>query len=110
MVRFVDTPYVCEAVKPKMSAIKWKMLCGIGMTRLCFITLADNKNDLFDIYPAPVFKQKAMRRGDRVIIGVASNTDSAQELIMRMINDCLEAKGNLSDVRGYYEEYIREHL
>ena len=110
MVRFVKEPYLSEAVKPKISSIKWKMACGIGMTRVHFITLSDNKNDLFDIYPAAVFKQKSLRRSDRVIIGVADSGDSAKELICSMVKDCLDARGGLNDIRGYFEGYIKEHM
>ncbi|MCR5686763.1 MAG: hypothetical protein K6G58_01855 [Lachnospiraceae bacterium] len=110
MVRFVDEPYVTGAVKPKMSSVRWKMACGIGMTRLHFITLAENGTDLFDIYPATVFKQKRIRREDRVIIGVAESSKSARELIEKMIRDCLENCGDLSDVRGYFEKYIKDHI
>ena len=110
MVRFVKEPYLSEAVKPKISSIKWKMACGIGMMRVHFITLSDNKNDLFDIYPAATFKQKSLRRSDRVIIGVADSGDSAKELICSMIQDCLDARGALNDIRGYFEGYIKEHM
>lgn len=110
MVRFIDDPITSEAVKPKISAVKWKMMCGIGMTRLHFITIADNKNDLFDIYPAAVFKQRTMRKSDRVIIGIAESYDAAGELIASMIRKCLDECGDLSDIRGYYEEFVREHI
>ena len=110
VVRFVDEPYLSDKVKPKLSSVKWKLICGIGMTNVHFIMLADNKNDLFDIYPAYVFKQKSMRRSDRVIIGVADDRKSATALIERMIKECLENGGDLSDIRGYYERYIKDHL
>ena len=86
------------------------MACGIGMTRLHFITVADNGRDLFDIYPAAVFKQKYFRKSDRVIIGVAGSYNSATELVERMINDCLQDRGNIFDVRTYYEDYVKEHI
>ena len=110
MVRFVDELYVSDTVRPKVSAIKWKMMCGIGMTYLFFITLADNSRDLFDIYPAARFKQKHMRKSDRVIIGIADSYKAAGDLISRMVTDCMERAGDLSDVRGYYESYIKDHL
>lgn len=109
MVRFVDTPYLSKKVEPKISSIKWKLLCGIGMTGLHFITLADNKKDLFDIYPAVMLKQKRIRKSDRVIIGVADSYRSATQLIGTMVEECLEARGDLSDIRGYYENYVKDH-
>ena len=110
MVRFVDRPYASEAVRSKISSIKWKMACGIGMTNVHFITLSDNKSDLFDIYPAPVFKQKKLRKIDLVILGIADNHNSAVGLIEQMIRECLKEDSDLSDVRGYFERYIKDHL
>ncbi len=107
MIRFAKTPYVSDKVSPKLSSVKWKMACGIGMTGLHFITLADNRNDLFDIYPAYVFKQKSIRKSDRVIIGIADSRSSATELIEQMINECMQNTGGLSDVRGYFEQLVR---
>ena len=110
MVRFVDRPYLTEKVTGKISSIKWKMACGIGMVGYHFITLSDNDKDIFDIYPAAVFKQKHFRKSDRIIIGVADSIDSARELTGNMIKECLDKGGNLDDVRGFYERFIREHL
>ncbi len=110
MVRFVDKPYVSGSVSSRLSTIKWRMACGIGMTRLHFITLADNKKDLFDIYPAAVFKQKSMRRSNRVIIGIAGSYKSATELIETMILECLQSRGDLLDIRAYYEDFVKEHI
>ncbi len=110
MIRFVDKPYITKAVGPKLSSIKWKMTCGIGMVGTFFITLSDNGNDLFDIYPAKVFKQKSIRRSNKVIIGIAHSRDSAKELVCDMINDCLGDRGDLTDIRGYFEDYIKDHL
>ena len=110
MVRFVDEPYVSDGVRAKLSTIKWKMACGIGMAHLNFITLSDNGKDLFDIYPAAVFKQKSMRRSDRVIIGIADGAGAASKLIEMMIKECLGNCGDLSDVRGYFEKFVKEHI
>ncbi|MBR5357055.1 MAG: hypothetical protein IK121_09075 [Lachnospiraceae bacterium] len=110
MVRFVDEPYVTKKVRPKLSSVKWKMACGMGMTGLYFITLADSEKELFDIYPAPVFKQKRFRKSDRVIIGIAESTDSARGLIETMVNECLVSCGDPYGIRKYYENFIRDHL
>ena len=109
VVSFVKDPYVTDRIRPKMSSIRWKMACGIGMTNIHFITLADNKNDLFDIYPAAVFKHKSIRKSDRVILGVAHSYNSATSLIETMIQDFLKEHDDTSDLRAYYEDYVRDH-
>ena len=98
-----------DEVRPKISSVKWKMTCGIGMTGISFITLSDNKNDLFDIYPAAVFKQKSMRKSDRIIIGVAAS-NSANALIEQMVRECIDNGVGITDIRGYFEQYIKDHL
>ena len=110
MVRFVDRPYMTDKVTSKISAIKWKMACGIGMAGYHFITLSDNEKDIFDIYPAAVFKQKTFRRSDRIIIGVADSIDSARNLTGIMIRECLDASTDPGDIRGYFEKYVKDHL
>ncbi len=110
MVRFVDRPYMTERVRPKISSIKWKMACGIGMTGYHFITLSDNDKDIFDIYPAAVFKQKVFRKSDRIIIGVADNMESARTLTGSMIQECLDDCCDPGNIRGYFEKFIKEHL
>ena len=95
---------------PGLSVIKWKMACGIGMSGYHFITISDNSNDIFDIYPAAVFKQRHFRKSNRVILGIADSMKSARELVAGMIEECLISCGNLNNVRAYYEEYVKEHL
>ena len=109
MVRFVDKPYTSKGVAGKISSIKWKMSVGIGMVKVHLITLSDNANDLFDIYPAAVFKKKHMRKSDRVVIGVADSYKQATGLVEAMINDCIK-NGSVSDIRGYFEQFVKDHL
>ena len=109
MVRFVDKPYITEKVRPKLSSIKWKTACGIGMTGIHFITLADNGSDLFDIYPAIEIKKRRYRKSSRVVIGIAHSRDAATELIELMIRDCMSAS-RLSDARGYFEQFVKDHV
>ncbi|MBR4574664.1 MAG: hypothetical protein IKO16_07120 [Lachnospiraceae bacterium] len=110
MVRFVDEPFVTDAAARDLSVIKWKLLCGIGMTNVHFITLAENKNDIFDIYPAAVFKQKRFRKRDLLILGVAAGGHDAQDLTREMVQNCLDNCGDLTDIRGYFEKYVKDHL
>ncbi len=110
VVRFVDKPYTTDGVSHKLSSIKWKLACGIGMVKVYFITLADNRSDLFDIYPASVFKQKRFRKSGRVVIGVADSYKGACGLIENMVTDCMNDRPDLSDIRGYFELFIKDHL
>ena len=80
------------------------------MIGLYFVTLSDNACDLFDIYPAAVFKQKSIRKSDRVILGVAESYDAATALIEKMVRDSLVKTNSPGAIRSYYEEYVRDHV
>ena len=108
LVRFAARPFVSDKVNPKLGSVKWKLACGIGMTGLYFITRADNPNDLFDIYPAAVFKQKIIRRSDRVIIGVAESMSGATDLIVKMVDEWRKKDDSLSDIGTFIDEYFKD--
>lgn len=110
MVRFVDDVFVSDNIAPKVSKIKWKTACGIGMTGIYFIALSETASDLFDIYSASMFKQRGLRRSNIVIIGIADSYSGAIELTSNMIQKCMDEAGELVNVRKYYEDYIDKHL
>lgn len=108
MVSFVDKPYVSDKVANKVSQIKWKTICGIGMVNIHFITLAENKNDLFDIYSATVFKQRNLRKSNIKILGIAADYADATLLVEKMIAECID-NDNVDGIRIYYEQYINRN-
>ena len=105
MIRFADSLYYTEDVYSKISQIKWKTVCGIGMLSVYFITLTDNKKDLFDIYSSSVFKQRQLRKSNLVIIGIAGSYNEAIELTGRMINECLASGCKATELRTRFENY-----
>lgn len=110
MVKFINDLYLSDDVKSKVSNIKWKTICGIGMTGVHFITLAVTGEDIFDIYPAANFKQKFFRKGNYVVLGIAGSYSSASKLIGEMVSSALNATGDINKVKEYYQDYIKEHL
>lgn len=110
VVRFVDKLYVSDNIAPKVSSIKLKTISGIGMVGVYFITLAQSRNDIFDIYSASVFKQRGIRKSDAVIIGIADSYSGAIELTGKMISECIEGDINPLGIRQYFEQYVSEHI
>lgn len=106
MVRFIDNIFCSDSIKAKADSIKWRAVCGVGLLNVSFITLSENGTDIFDIYPGLLFKQKAIRKSDMIIIGIASGREAATELVEQMINRALADTGDISEVRKYYEKYI----
>lgn len=107
MVRFAEDLYTSDSVMSRLSTIKWKMACGIGMINTFFITMSLSSEDLFDIYSASMFKQRSFRKSDLIIIGIASDMDEAKNLIVQMIDECIDATGSALNARKYFEnKYI----
>lgn len=103
MVRFADELYVSEHLTSKVSSIKWKMACGIGMVNTYFITMSLSSKDLFDIYSATMFKQRAFRKSDLYIIGIASDMEEARDIVKNMIDDCIRDTGSVNNIRQYFK-------
>jgi len=110
MIRFVDNIILADTLNKKLGQIKWKTVCGIGMTGVYFITLSLSDRDLFDIYSSAVFKQRGMRKSNLVILGIASSEENARELVAHMIEDYLSKGLDIAGLREYYENYIRDNL
>lgn len=104
MVCICDNPYVTDKIKPDLNRIKFRLISGIGMRGVTFISLASNEKDVFDIIPASYFKQKRLRRRSFYIIGIAESAGAAYNLISEMINDCYENTGSYLNLRHYFEK------
>lgn len=110
MVKFIKDMYLSDNVKSRVSNIKWKTISGIGMVGVHFITLSSKEDDIFDIYPAANFKQKFFRRGEYIVLGIAGDYNSATKLIGEMVTGALKETGDIHKVKGYYRDYIKEHM
>lgn len=65
------------------------------MVSIYFITLASNRENLFDIFHAAHLKQPAFYKQDLYVVGIASGYEEALELIQRMIDDIYRKTGRL---------------
>lgn len=60
-----------------------------------------------DIFHAGLLKQSVFRRRLPMIVGVASSYENAQDLVLQMIQDVLDATGS-ANVRQYFETTYAE--
>lgn len=104
MVNICDNPYMTDKIKPDLNRIKFKLISGIGMVGVTFITLADNGKDVFDIYPASYFKQKNLRKRNFYVIGIAENQGAAYSLTAKMVEECFLNTGSYNNLRTYFEK------
>ena len=110
MIRFAENLYTTDSVSSKVSQIKWKTVCGIGMIGVYFITLSLSENDLFDIYSATVFKQRGLRKSNLVILGITASHDEAVLLVSDIINDYISKGYEIALMRQYFEEFINNNI
>ena len=101
MIYYIDNLFLDEEVKRKIKTIKWKLKHGCGMVNIHVLLLAENGQDVIDIVPAPIFKQRAYRKENHTVIGIAGNYDSAISLVSDIYNYHYEEFGNYSGMREY---------
>lgn len=66
------------------------------------ITLAVGKNDMLDIYPAYVLLQKVYKELNMTVVGVASDRESANTLLLKITDDCLKETGDVN-LKQFFE-------
>ncbi len=102
MITYHPRLYLTEKTEKKIDTIKWKLATGAGMVQVYLITLSENETDLFDIYPAALFKQYYFRKREHIVIGVAESKEAAMQLVRQMIEECLEQSGGSGQLRAYF--------
>ena len=72
------------------------------MVSIYFISLASNKQDLFDIFHAAHLKQPAFYSQNPFVVGIASGYEEALELTQQMVEDIYQETGGFR-VREYFQ-------
>ena len=98
MVNYYKKLYLTKKTEKKIEKIKWKLAAGAGMVNVHLIALSENENDVFDIYPAYLFKQRYFRKRNYTIVGVAENKRAAMQLVQRMIEECCTRSGSYEHI------------
>ena len=67
----------------------------------CLISPAPQAGENLEVLPLIMLNEKHFNRSDRVILGIAAGMKEADELLLRMTQDCLDAGGGVK-VKEYF--------
>ena len=104
MITWDDDLRCSEELRPKIRQIRRRLRWRRATSAATFcITLASNKNDLFDIFNMGELLFRYYRDSDEDvhIVGLAESREEACELAAKMIEEIYNSTGAL-DVRGYF--------
>lgn len=101
-MQWAENLYLSDKTAKKKDKIIKKANRGVGMVSIYFITLASNRENLFDIFHAAHLKQPAFYKQDLYVVGIASGYEEALELVQRMIDDIYRKTGGFA-VREYFD-------
>lgn len=104
MIVYREPLYLTSKTANRLRRIKVRLKLGAGMTGVSLITLSENKDDLFDIIPAALFKQRYLRKRDHeyVVIGIAENKRAAYKLVKLIINDVYNKTGSYKNIKSSF--------
>ena len=106
MIKYSDRLYLTENTRKNLATIKLKLFTGAGMVGIHFILLSANKEEVFDIVPAVMFKQRSFRKLPHIVIGIAESRRAAYKLVQEIIEEHLAATGSYFELRKDMEERI----
>lgn len=105
-MKWYNRLYIGESVSNKVDRLKWKIDHNVPSLRTIevhLITFASNPKNLLDIVPARELLQKAYPKKNMHVIGIAGNYDEAIDLVQEIIQETVQATGNV-DVWNYLKE------
>lgn len=101
-VEFNSNLYIGESIdRRKLDKIKKKLVSKPLLSNIYLITLAQNPNDQLDIFSARLLAQSYYQTITTKVIGIADGYDDAVKLLERIVNECLDARGDC---------FLREYL
>lgn len=100
MIRYLDPLYTTDKTAGKIDTVKRSFRLGSGAFGLYIITIASNTQDVFDIIPIPLFKQRALRHRDYDVIGVAESKEAAFLLVQRIYEEYYRVYNTYSGIRS----------
>lgn len=87
--------YVDEKLSKTKSKVIKKLKQGNLQLGVQVITLASNDSDMLEIYPACVLLQRIYKESDMMVVGVASDREAAEQLLLKMTDDCMKSTGDV---------------
>ena len=81
MIRYLKPLFTTEKTADKTDVLKRSFREGAGAFGYFLITIASNEQDVFDIIPIPLLKQRSFRHRDYDVIGLAESKEAAYTLV-----------------------------
>lgn len=104
-MKFYSQLYIGESVR-NYRRIMRRLKRGSLFTNAYVLTFAA-ENDLLEIYDAKIFAQKYYRNFPRMIVGLAADYEEAVELVIKIVEECLSARGDC-DVKTYLRDTMQK--
>ena len=108
MIRYLKPLYVTDKTTDKVKKLKNGIRTGTGMVGMYLITIAANENDVFDILPVMLFKQRSFRHRDIDVIGLAEDELAAYMLVKRIHEDYFAVYGTYTGIRAELTKRLSE--
>ena len=102
MIRYLDSLYLTEAASAKVDKFKRNVRLGIGMVGLYVITVSSGEQDVFDIYPVTLFKQRSFRKRNYDVVGFAESEEAAFKLVQNIYEEYVLKNHTYSGMRAYF--------
>ncbi|MCR4741094.1 MAG: hypothetical protein K5886_12655 [Lachnospiraceae bacterium] len=80
---------------------------GLILTGTYVLELAANEKDVFDLIPIQMFKFRAFRKRDHLIIGFAESKRACYSLVEEIISEHYKVTGRYDSLRSDLERIIR---
>ncbi|MCR5420961.1 MAG: hypothetical protein K6E98_08145 [Lachnospiraceae bacterium] len=104
MIRYINDLFLTENTQKNLEKIKRKLRLGTGMSGLYFILLSSNEKDVFDIVPAPVFKQRRFRHRDHIVVGISESMDEVYNMVGSIVSDHYLRTGSYTGLKKDFME------
>lgn len=98
-MKFYNNLYVGESAKGSIKKICRNLKQRRGQLQVYIVALSSGEDQL-EIYHCAFLKQKYYKKHSPFIVGIAKSYEEAQELVVQMIEDALQATGN-ANVKSY---------
>ena len=108
MIRYLNPLYTTDQTKEKTDVLKRSFRTGTGAVGLYLITIASNSQDVFDIIPIPLLKQRSFRHRDFDVIGLAESKEAAFLLVQRIYEDYYRVFSSYEGIRAELEARLEE--
>lgn len=89
-----------KLLKSKRKVLK-KLKQGKLQLGVYVMILSLSENDMIEIIPSYILMQKSYKELDMTVVGIASGREEAEQLLLKMTDDCFGETGNV-DLKQYF--------